>query len=169
MFNDRTQKMQQDDQRALVSLWNALGLSYQSYTDSQSRKKQADEADDELTLLDYDVLIRYQSENRTDSNCLMDNGRQHFRYPVDDECQFRMIGMSNYGRAVLQNISASGIGIGVYRKLDLNHTITILIETNNPKQLPLLIRATIVRYAGMTKDCLYCYGCEIERIIDPNF
>ena len=168
MFNDRTQEMQQDQQSALVTLWNALGLSPQSYADSQSHEKQADNGGDELALLDYDVLVRYHSESPLDTNCLADNGRRHSRYPVDDECQYRMIGMPNYGRAVLHNISASGLGIGVYRKLDLNRTITILIETDNPKQLPLLIRATVVRDAGITNDRLYHYGCEIERVIDPN-
>lgn len=168
MFNDRTQTMQQDEQSPLVTLWNALGLSPQSYADSQSHRKRADNADNELALLDYEVLVRYHSESPLDANSLVDNGRRHSRYPVDDECQYRMIGMPNFGCAVLQNISASGLGIGVYRKLALNRTITILIETDNPKQLPLLIRATIVREAGTTNDRLYLYGCEIERVIDPN-
>ena len=169
MFNERTQKIQhQDQQLALISLWNALGLSYKSYTDSQSHREQLDDAGDELAFLDYEVLISYQSESRPDSDYLVDNGRRHPRYPVEDECQYRMIGMPNYGRAVLRNISASGLGISVYRKIDLNRTITILVETDNPKHLPLLIRATVVRDAGMTDDSLYRYGCEIERVIDPN-
>lgn len=168
MFSDRTQTTQHDDQQAIVSLWNALGLTYQSYVDSQSHNKQVDGAGGELAVLDYDVLVRYESESRPDSICFVDNGRRHSRYPVEGECQYRMIGMPNYGRAVLHNISASGLGISVCRKLNLSSTITILIETDDPKHLPLLIRAKVVRDAGMTDDHFHGYGCIIERVIDPN-
>lgn len=168
MLNERTQKLPQDEQNALVSLWKALGLSYQGYTESPSDKKQTDDACDGSKSLDYVVLVRHQSENQSDPRCLTDHGRRHLRHSVDGECEYRKMGMSGYGEAVLQNISASGLGIGIYRKLHLNSSITVLVDTDNRTHLPLLIHATVVRDAGMSDDSLYCYGCEIERVIDPN-
>ena len=170
MFNERTQKLPQEGQSAFISLWNALGLSHQKNTNSQAHQKTGDTrvAGDGLALLDYEVLVRYQSTNRPDYDCCSDNGRRHLRHSIDDECQYRMIGMSHYGRAVLENISASGLGISICRKLGLNTPITILVETDNPRHLPLLIRATVVRDAGMADDSVFRYGCEIERVIDPN-
>ena len=166
MTKDSTKPLQEGNQDTYAVLWNALGLSDQSHDDTQAHQGSADH--DDLTTLSYEVLVRYHENDLKHDKPVAQNKRRHARHPIGDRCQYRISGMPSYGQGLLHNISASGFAIGVHRKLTLGRAITMLIETGDSRQLPLIIHATVVREAGVTNDGVYRYGCQIDRVSNPN-
>lgn len=169
MTKDSTKPQQAGNQDTYAVLWNALGLSHQSQEAIETpQDPEGNINQDDLTTLSYEVLVRYHENDLKHDNPIAQNKRRHPRHPIGDRCQYRISGMPSYGQGLLNNISASGFAIGVYRKLTLGRTITMLIETGDSRQLPLIIHASVVREAGITDDGVYRYGCQIDRISNPN-
>ena len=168
MTTDKTKLLPADKQDAYAELWNALGLPQGNQDNREAHDHSTDDTASEVAELSYQVLVRYQGNDRNHDGHVAQNRRRHPRYNVGNRCQFRIGGMPSYGQGLLHNISASGIAIGVHRKLALGREITVLIETGDSRQLPIIIHATILREAGVTHDGLYRYGCQIDRIRNPN-
>lgn len=168
MAEDRTKSQQEGNRDPYAILWNVLGLPHQSRDDAQTHDDSAYDMDDELTMLNYEVLVHYQENDLSYADHVVKNKRRHLRHPIGDKCQYRISGMPSYGQGLLHNISVSGFSIGVHRKLTLGRAFTLLIETGNSRQLPLILHATVVREAGVTNDGLYRYGCQIDRVSNPN-
>ena len=141
-----------------VELWTALGLK-QAPNSSNDRVQES---------LDYPAWIQLESDNESQYARSSGDRRRHPRHDVGGRCAYRIGNQTGYGQAVLHDISQSGLSIGSYQKIVVGRSVTILIETKRPNHLPLMIRATVVRDAGITNDGIFRYGCLIERVTNPN-
>ena len=154
MVIDSVHTAQRESHRQNSALWKALRLLiYKSH--SRTGNEQTDHA---------------QKQPEPSSKSYTDHGRRHHRYDVGDNINYRGDRMPRYDKGIIENISKSGIAITAYRELDLGQTITLLVENNDgyERPLPLMIYATVTRLAGISADGLFRYGCEIERVNDPN-
>ena len=149
---------QQMHGEAFADLWTALGL--QHTPDAFANHAPAS--------LQYPTWIQCESESASQRTGYSSERRRHPRYDVGGTCAYRIGSQPGYGQAILHDISQSGLSIGSYQKIVMGRSVTILIETKSVNHLPLMIRATVVRSAGMTNDGIYRYGCLIERVTNPN-
>ena len=156
-------------QSACAALWIALGLTFRQEALQSSLTVKTDAVGEKHMPLDYDVFFGYRPEGDfgLDSGSRQ-NSRQHMRHTISDRFEFRFGNVLGYGQGVLQNISVSGAAIGVHRKLSIDQSIVMMVNSPDPKKLPIAVRLTIVRDAGATDDGLHCYGCRIDCVSDPN-
>ena len=168
MADDGTKQLQKINQDTYAVLWNALGLPHHDLDDTRSKHDSADDTVHDLTMPSYKVLVHYQENDLKHDNRIAQTRRHLPRYTIGNICEYRIDDMSHYNHGLLHNISASGCAVGVNRKLTLGRTITILIETGDSRHLPLIIHATVVREMEATHDGLYRYGCQIDRVSNPN-
>ncbi len=164
----KTAGISQHGQSACAALWSALGLTFQPEARQGPRDVKTGAEAEKLMPLDYDVFFGYHPQGDFGLDGDSKNGRQHARHPIGDRFQFRFDSVHGYGQGVLQNISVSGAAIGVYRKLTIDQAIVMVVNSPDPKKMPIAVRLTIVRDAGATNEGLHIYGCRIDRVNDPN-
>ena len=131
--------------------------------------EQAQRGDAQIRRADLWTVLEIQpSADEPQQSDYPDERRRHPRYSIERSCTYRVVEQSSFDSATLYNISESGLAIEVKRKMSLGRSINILIDDNKSDSLPWLIRATVVRDAGVERAGFYRYGCAINFIFNPD-
>ena len=124
---------------------------------------------DEKTRSDLWTVLEIQPcPDESQQSSYPNERRRHLRYSVARDCTYRLLEQSDFDSATLYDISESGLAIEVKHKMSLGRSLNILVDDKKSDTLPWLIRATVVRDAGIVREGVYRYGCVIKFIINPE-
>jgi len=88
--------------------------------------------------------------------------RDFERLDIDHPVYYRLVEEADLRGCVLENVSASGVLLWTHEEIPLNSLIDITIKSDDPADLPIHIKATVVRQAGVNGLDRFGYGCRIE-------
>ena len=90
------------------------------------------------------------------------------RFDIKSRLKYRVTEAEDFEEGKLDNLSEIGAFIWIKRKIAIGARIYLVVESDNPEELPIRCTATVVRESSEKKEAYFGYGCQIEDIIDPN-
>lgn len=94
--------------------------------------------------------------------------RRRPRFGIKSKVKCRIAGADAFEEADLDNLSEVGTFLWLRQKIAIGTRLFLLIESDDPMELPIRCTATVVRQSGETEDARFGYGCQIEDKTDPN-
>ena len=94
--------------------------------------------------------------------------RKRPRFGLKSNIKCRVAGAEDFEEAELENIIEIGTFIWSTQKLAIGTTIYVVIESDNPKDLPVRCTLKVVRESTDPMTDRFGYGCTIEDKTDPN-
>lgn len=94
--------------------------------------------------------------------------RKRPRFGVKSNVKCRVAGAETFEEAELDNLSEIGTFLWSRQKIAIGTRVFLLIESDDPMELPIRCTATVVRRSAKTKEARFGYGCQIEDKTDPN-
>ena len=94
--------------------------------------------------------------------------RRRPRFDIKSSVKCRVAGADKFEPAELENISEIGTFIWSTQKIAIGTRIFLVIESDDPKELPIRCTVKVVRETSEPNDSRFGYGCQIEDKTDPN-
>jgi hypothetical protein len=102
------------------------------------------------------------------SRLLKEDQRSRPREEIHANMQYQIQDTEAFKEGVLHNISETGVLISCSQNLEPGSRINIVMPSEDPKEFAIHISGVIVRKISEPDVAISCYGCNIERIQDPN-
>lgn len=111
--------------------------------------------------LNHDQLeMLIVSKNRPDNY----DRRSSTRNLINGAVRFKSDSDNDFSKAIIIDISQTGVLIGLDRAIDTNTQFTLMLEEDEKYEGPIEIHAEVIRLDKSLGDDCYTYGCKIMEI-----
>ena len=90
--------------------------------------------------------------------------RSSARNEINGAVRFKCDNESEFSKAIIIDISQTGVLIGLDKEIEKNTRFTIMLEEEEKYEGPIEIHAEVIRLDKSLGDECYTYGCKITEI-----